>query len=81
MRVLLRDEGTGTYLGREMAWVGHLEGAAEFATLEAAGAKARECPERDVVVVLRYEESECELALNPAYCFQVAGTGGQMLRF
>ena len=80
MRVLLRDAGTGSYFGREMAWVGHLEGAAEFGTLEAAGSKAMEWPGRDVLVVLRYEQPECELALSPVYCVKNAGTGGQRLR-
>ena len=68
MRVLLRDVGTGSYFGPDLAWVGKLEGAADFGTLEAAGRKARECGREDVVVVLRYENPECELALNPAYC-------------
>ena len=80
VRVLLRDAGTGSYLAREMAWVGNVEGAAEFETLQAAGRKARECGGEDVVVVLRYEDPVCELALNPAYCVTEAGGGGQRLQ-
>jgi hypothetical protein len=32
---------------------------------EAAGRKARECGRDDVVIVLKYENPEFELALNP----------------
>ena len=77
--MLLRDAGTGSYVGRQVAWVGNPEVAAEFATLAAAGRKAREFGGEDVVVVLRYESPECELALNPAYCVPAAGGGGQRL--
>ena len=36
MKVLLRNEVTGSYVGRETAWAKNLEGAAELETLEAA---------------------------------------------
>ena len=80
MRVLLRDAGTGSYVGGQVAWVGNAEVAAEFASLAAAGRKAQEFGQKDVVVVLRYEGPECELALNPAYCVTAAGGGGQRPR-
>ena len=80
MKVLLRDAGAGLYVGRQVPWVGNPECAAEFETLAAAGQKAREFGRQDVVVVLRYESPECELALNPAYCVTAAGGRGQMLR-
>jgi hypothetical protein len=80
MKVLLRDAGTGSYVGREVAWVGTPEVAAEFETMEAAGYKAQEFGRHDVVVVLKYESPECELALNPAYCVTHARGGGQRPR-
>ena len=68
MIVILRDLKTGLYLGRENVWVGKPEEAADFGTLEAAGRGAWKCAGEDVAVVLRYDNPECELALNPAYC-------------
>ena len=67
------------YVGRETTWVGKPEGAVEYSTLEAAGRKARELAAADMVVVLRYETPECELALNPAYCVTGAGHRGQTM--
>ena len=80
MRVLLRDAGTGFYVGREVPWVASEEGAAEFETLAAAGCKAVEFGPEDVVVVLRWESPESELLLNPAYCVTEAGAGRQRIR-
>jgi len=37
MRVILRDLKTGLYFSRGKVWVGNLEEAVEFATLEEAG--------------------------------------------
>jgi hypothetical protein len=68
MLVLLRDLKTGLYFGRENVWVGKPEAATDFATLEAAGCGAKVCVGEDVAVVLRYDNPECELALNPAFC-------------
>ena len=42
MKVLIRDAGNGLYVGRQAPWAGNQEEAAEFATLDAAGRKARE---------------------------------------
>jgi len=80
MKVLVRDAGTGSYVGRQVTWVGNAEEAAQFATLEAAGQQAREFGREDVVVVLRYENPECELVLNRAYWMTQAGGGGQRPR-
>ncbi len=80
MKVLVRNAGNGLYVGRQAPWAASLEAAAEFATLDAAGQKAREFGAQDVVVVLRYESPECELALNPAYCVTDQCGGGQRLR-
>jgi hypothetical protein len=68
MKVFLRDARTSLYYGKDMAWVETVKGAAEFATMEEAGGMARECGCEDAVVVLRYENPDCELALDPAYC-------------
>ena len=76
VKVLLRHAGTGLDVGRQVPWVANAECAVEFATLQAAGSKAREFGREDLVVVLRYDSPACELALNPAYCVTGAG-GGQ----
>jgi hypothetical protein len=68
MKVLLGDTRTNLYCGKDMGWVETAEEAAEFGTLEEAGGMARECGRDDTVVVLRYENPDCELALNPEYC-------------
>jgi hypothetical protein len=68
MRVLLRNGRTGLYRGKSLDWVAEIEDAAEFNTIQAAGQNARSSDEEEVDVVLRYDEPECELALNPAYC-------------
>jgi hypothetical protein len=73
MKVLLRDARTNLYYGRDRAWVDNVERAAEFGTLEEAGGMAWECGREDTMVVLRYENPECELALNPQYCASTAG--------
>jgi hypothetical protein len=80
MRVLIRDAGNGLYVGRQAPWANKPEEAVEFATLEAAGRKAREFGEVDAVLVLRYENPECELALNPACCVTDTHDGDQRLR-
>lgn len=42
----------------------------------AAGRKAREFGKVDAVVVLKYENPESELALNPVYCVTDTSDGG-----
>ena len=64
MKVLLRNEVTGSYVGREAAWAKNAEGAAEFETLEAAVQKTLDYVREDVVIVLRDEDRKCGLALN-----------------
>jgi hypothetical protein len=68
MRVLLRNGRTGLYRGKQLDWVTEIEDAAEFGTIQAAGQKARSSDQEELDVVLRYDEPECELALNPVYC-------------
>lgn len=80
MKVVLRDAGTGLYVGSQVPWVANPECAAEFATLAAAGWKAREFRRKDLVVVLKDESPESELALNPAYCVTEAGGGQGMAK-
>jgi hypothetical protein len=64
MKVLLRDEATGSYVGRKLAWVRNVEGAAVFKTLEAAVRKTLEYVREDVVVVLRDEGPKCGRGLK-----------------
>ena len=64
MKALLRNEVTGSYVGRETAWAKNVEGAAEFETLEAAVHKTLGYVREDVVIVLRDEDRNCGLALN-----------------
>ena len=64
MRVLLRDEKSGSYVGRETAWTASVEGAAHFETLEAAIQRTLDYVHEDVVVVLRHEDPKSGLALN-----------------
>jgi hypothetical protein len=66
MRVLIRDEKTGKYLGQDGVWVADAKEGIGFPTLQAAGKKARE--QQDCEVVLSYENPPCELALDPVYC-------------
>ena len=68
MRVLLRNGRTGLYRGKQLDWVAEIEDAAEFGTIQAAGQTARSSDQEELDVVLRYDEPECELALNPVYC-------------
>ena len=80
MRVLLRDARTGSYVGREMPWVEKAAAAAEFETVEAAGRKALESERKDLIIALRYESPECELALDPVQCLKNVGGGGLRAR-
>ena len=80
MKVLLKDAGTGSYVGRETAWAENVAGAAEFGTVDSAVQKALEYARNDVVVVLRYEDPVCELGLNPAFCGADDNGRGERLR-
>jgi len=66
MKVLIRDDKTRKYLAREGIWVAQAREGMAFPTLRAAGQKAQE--HEDCEVVLFYEDPPCELALNPVYC-------------
>jgi hypothetical protein len=76
MRVLLRDLKTGLYAGREVPWVRDLQEAEDFRTVEVAGRRAWKNGGENIAVVLRYEDPECELALNPIYCLSAAHVRG-----
>jgi hypothetical protein len=52
------------------------EEAVNFRTLEAAGLGTLKCVGEDVAVVLRYDNPECELALNPVYCMTATSCAG-----
>jgi hypothetical protein len=66
MRVLIRNEKTGKYLGRDGFWVSEAKTAMAFPTLQVAGEKARQ--HENCGVVLSYEDPKCELAVDPMYC-------------
>jgi hypothetical protein len=66
MKVLIRDDKTRKYLAREGVWVAEAMEGMAFPSLRAAGQKARE--HEDCDVVLGYEDPPCEVALNPVYC-------------
>ncbi len=65
-RVVVRDERTGRYLGRDGVWVVEFAAAKGFQTLGSAGEQARRV--EDGSVVLKYDNPPRELALNPVYC-------------
>jgi hypothetical protein len=68
MKVLLKDEETRLYYGGQDRWVPKADDALNFGVIAKAGEKAKECQAHPTNVVLRYENPECELALNPVFC-------------
>jgi len=68
MKVLLRDEEARLYYRAEHVWVADPSAAMDFHALERAGQIASDHGDQTLTVVLRYEDPECELALNPAFC-------------
>ena len=66
MKVLIRDDKTRKYLARDGIWVAEAMEGMAFTAQRAAGQKARE--HEDCDVVLSYEDPPCEVALNPVYC-------------
>lgn len=68
MKVLLRDEETRLYYSGEKGWVPELSGAINFRELEVAARESLQWQERSLSVVLKYENPEGELALNPVFC-------------
>ncbi len=68
MKILLRDEETQLYYGREGNWVAELAEAMDFETIDRARQKVQECAVAFASIVLKYETPQCELALNPAFC-------------
>lgn len=69
MKVLLRDEEARLYHGPNDTWVADPGCATDFQLLENAGREAFQLQTRDLAVVIRYESPECELALNPIFCW------------
>jgi hypothetical protein len=70
MKVLLRDEQSRHYYSGNEAWVAEMSKAWNFGSIERAGQQAQECHPRVLSVVLKYDNPECELALNPVFCFR-----------
>jgi len=46
-----------------------------FEDVDKAGEKGLEYQGRETSVVLRYEDPQCELAVNPAFCVQRRSAG------
>ena len=70
MRILLRDRGDQVYYGGANRWVNDASAAIRFSAINGAVQKALEFPARRLVVVLRYEDYHCELALDPCLLSQ-----------
>ena len=68
MKVILRDLNNGLYFSGHRLWVDSMEGAAAFGSVEEAARAAAGSGGQDVAVVLKYDDPEREVALNPAYC-------------
>jgi len=66
MRVIVRDEPTGQYLGPEDTWVSRVTEARKFETIQSAAEEARKG--EDFSVVLGYEDPGSEIAINPVFC-------------
>ena len=71
MKIILRDERTQMFMTVNGEWVAESAEALELLNIEAAGKQALTHGACDVVVVLKYDEPPCELALNPVYCARV----------
>ena len=75
MKVLLKDAATGSYYAGEDRWVADPGQAMSFEDVDKAGEKGLEYQGRETSVVLRYEDPQCELAVNPAFCVQRRSAG------
>jgi hypothetical protein len=75
MRILLRDRGDQVYYGGANRWVNDASAAIRFGAIDRAVRKALEFPARSLVVVLRYEDYHCELALDPCLLSQTLASG------
>jgi hypothetical protein len=76
MKVLLRDARTGDYFAKEMRWVQNPERAADFGTVETARWSAWACGRQTAAVVVRFEQSECELRWDPVVGWMGTDGGG-----
>jgi hypothetical protein len=70
MKILLRDDDARLYIGANDSWVADPNAATDFKLIENAGMKALERPKQTLAVVLRFDSPECELAINPVFCFK-----------
>ena len=66
MKILVRDEQTGKYLGLGEDWVGDSNEAMEFGTIQKTGHAAARV--EDSSVVLSDGNPQGELAIYPVYC-------------
>ena len=76
MRILIRDAETGRFEGEGGMWTCAGHEAFGYDSIEEAGARALNCSERDLEVVLEYDDDPpTQLALNPVYCVRPLQTG------
>jgi hypothetical protein len=68
MKVILKDEEARLFYAGENRWVPELSGAVNFNGLEEAAVESLQWRERYLAILLKYENPEAEVALNPAYC-------------
>jgi len=75
MTILLRNRGDQLYYGGGNRWVPDVSVATRFEAINRAVQKALEFPARSIVVVLRYEDYQCELTLEPSLFSQALNAG------
>ncbi len=68
MKIFVRDRQTRMLADARGGWTAEQGRAMEFPSIEAAGETALSQCDRDLVVILSYDQPECQLALNPVYC-------------
>jgi hypothetical protein len=68
MKVLLQNEETGLYYGGDNWWVAEKSEAMNLGTVDAGARKALECEGMSMSVVVSFEDSKCEMAINPVFC-------------
>ncbi len=71
MKILLRDAHTRLFEAIDGTWTSNPQDACVYPSIRVAGEHAVTCcADRNIEVVLQYEEPPCQLALNPQYCIE-----------
>ena len=68
MKVLLQNEETRLYYGGDNRWVAEITEAVNLGRVDKAARKALEFLEMPTSVIVKFEDSNSELAINPAFC-------------